>query len=379
MDFELSEEQRAFQDMARGFAEAEMAPRAATWDEDCIFPVDTLRQAAALGFGGIYVAEDVGGAGLGRLDSTIIFEELAAGCTSTAAYISIHNMAAWMIDTYGGAAQRKRWLPELCRMATFVSYCLTEPDAGSDAASLRTRAVREGDDYVVNGQKAFISGGGVSDVYVTMVRTGGEGAGGISCLVVDKDTPGLSFGAQEKKLGWRSQPTAMVNFEDCRVPLANRLGAEGEGFKIAMQGLDGGRLNVSACSLGAARASLDAARAYMGVRKQFGRELARFQALQFRIADMVTSLEAARLFLRQAAVKVDAKAADATLHAAMAKRFATDAGFEIVNQALQLHGGYGYLKDLPIERYLRDVRVHQILEGTNEVMRLIIAREVLGR
>ncbi len=379
MDFELSEEQRAFRDMARGFAEAEMAPRAAEWDEDCIFPVDTLRQAAALGFGGIYVAEDVGGAGLGRLDSTIIFEELAAGCTSTAAYISIHNMAAWMIDTYGDAAQRKRWLPELCRMATFASYCLTEPDAGSDAASLRTRAVRDGDDYVVNGQKAFISGGGVSDVYVTMLRTGGEGAGGISCLIVDKDTPGLSFGAQEKKLGWRSQPTAMVNFEDCRVPLANRIGAEGEGFRIAMQGLDGGRLNVSACSLGAARASLDAARAHMGVRKQFGRELARFQALQFRIADMVTNLEAARLFLRQAAVKVDAKAADATLHAAMAKRFATDAGFEIVNQALQLHGGYGYLKDYPIERYLRDVRVHQILEGTNEVMRLIIAREVLGR
>ncbi len=379
MDFELSEEQRAFQDVARAFAEAEMAPNAAQWDEECIFPVETLRRAAALGFGGIYLADDVGGSGLGRLDATVIFEELAAGCTSTAAYISIHNMAAWMIDAHGGAAQRKRWLPELSAMRSFASYCLTEPGAGSDAASLQTRAVRDGDDYVVNGAKAFISGAGVSDVYVTMVRTGGAGADGISCLVVEKDTPGLSFGAQEKKLGWRSQPTAMVNFEDCRVPLANRIGEEGDGFKIAMRGLDGGRLNIAACSLGAARASLDAAREHMGQRKQFGRELDKFQALQFRVADMVTDLEAARVFLRQAADKVDAGTTDATLHAAMAKRFATDAGFEIVNQALQLHGGYGYLRDYPIERFLRDVRVHQILEGTNEIMRLIIAREVLGR
>ncbi len=379
MDFELSEEQRAFQDVARAFAEAEMAPNAAQWDEECIFPVETLRRAAALGFGGIYLADDVGGSGLGRLDATVIFEELAAGCTSTAAYISIHNMAAWMIDAHGGAAQRKRWLPELSAMRSFASYCLTEPGAGSDAASLQTRAVRDGDDYVVNGAKAFISGAGVSDVYVTMVRTGGAGADGISCLVVEKDTPGLSFGAQEKKLGWRSQPTAMVNFEDCRVPLANRIGEEGDGFKIAMRGLDGGRLNIAACSLGAARASLDAAREHMGQRKQFGRELDKFQALQFRVADMVTDLEAARVFLRQAAGKVDAGTTDATLHAAMAKRFATDAGFEIVNQALQLHGGYGYLRDYPIERFLRDVRVHQILEGTNEIMRLIIAREVLGR
>ena len=379
MDFELSEEQRAFQDVARAFAEAEMAPNAAQWDEECIFPVETLRRAAALGFGGIYLADDVGGSGLGRLDATVIFEELAAGCTSTAAYISIHNMAAWMIDAHGGAAQRKRWLPELSAMRSFASYCLTEPGAGSDAASLQTRAVRDGDDYVVNGAKAFISGAGVSDVYVTMVRTGRAGADGISCLVVEKDTPGLSFGAQEKKLGWRSQPTAMVNFEDCRVPLANRIGEEGDGFKIAMRGLDGGRLNIAACSLGAARASLDAALEHMGQRKQFGRELDKFQALQFRVADMVTDLEAARVFLRQAAGKVDAGTTDATLHAAMAKRFATDAGFEIVNQALQLHGGYGYLRDYPIERFLRDVRVHQILEGTNEIMRLIIAREVLGR
>ena len=379
MDFELSEEQRAFQQMARQFAEAEMAPKAGKWDEDCIFPTDTLRALAALGFGGILVAPDVGGSGLTRLDSTLVFEELAAGCTSTAAYVSIHNMAAWMIDTYGSAAQRERWLPELCAMGSFASYCLSEPDAGSDAASLSTRAVREGEDYVVNGAKAFISGGGVSDLYVTMVRTGGEGAAGITCLVVEKDSVGLSFGKQEKKLGWRSQPTATVGFEDCRVPVANRLGAEGEGFRIAMRGLDGGRLNIAACSLGAARASLDAAAAHLGVRKQFARPLAEFQALQFRIADMVTNLEAARILLRQAASKVDAEAPDATLHAAMAKRFATDAGFEIVNQALQLHGGYGYLKDYPIERYLRDVRAHQIVEGSNEIMRLIIAREVLGR
>jgi len=377
MDFDLSDEQRAFQDMARQFAAEQMAPHAADWDADHVFPVDALRAAAALGFGGIYVREDVGGSGLSRLDATIIFEELAAACTSTAAYISIHNMAAWMIDRFGDEAQRKRWLPGLCAMQQFASYCLTEPNAGSDAASLRTRAVRDGDDYVINGTKAFISGGGVSDVYVCMVRTGDDGPGGISCLVVEKDTPGLGFGAQEKKLGWHSQPTAMVQFDDCRVPVANRIGAEGDGFKIAMQGLDGGRLNIAACSLGGARACLEAALEHVGVRKQFGRELAQFQALQFRLADMATDLEAGRLMVHQAAAKVDAKAADATTSAAMAKRFATDAGFDIVNQALQLHGGYGYLMDYPIERFLRDVRVHQILEGTNEIMRVIIARELL--
>jgi len=378
MDFELSEEQRAICEVARQFADAEMAPHAAAWDENHTFPVETLRAAAALGFGGIYVKDDVGGSGLGRLDATLIFEELAAGCTSTAAYISIHNMAAWMIDRFGDAGQRMRWLPGLCSMRHFASYCLTEPDAGSDAASLRARARRDGDDYVLNGSKAFISGAGSADLYVCMVRTGADGPGGISCLVVEAGTPGLSFGAQEKKLGWHSQPTAMVNFEDCRVPVANRVGAEGQGFRIAMQGLDGGRLNIAACSLGAARASLDAALAHMGVRKQFGRELAQFQALRFRVADMATELAAARLLLRQAAAKVDAGAADATQFAAMAKRLATDVGFEVVNQALQLHGGYGYLRDYPIERYLRDVRVHQILEGTNEIMRLIIARELLG-
>jgi isobutyryl-CoA dehydrogenase len=378
MDFALSDEQRAIRETARAFAANEMAPHAARWDEAKIFPVETLRAAAALGFGGIYVREDVGGSGLDRLDATIIFEELAAACPSTAAYVSIHNMAAWMIDRFGDAAQRRRVLPGLCRMETFASYCLTEPDAGSDAASLKTRAVRDGDHYVLNGTKAFISGGGRSDIYVVMVRTGAAGPRGISSIVVENGTPGLSFGAQERKLGWNSQPTSMVIFENCRVPAANRLGAEGDGFKIAMMGLDGGRLNIGACSLGGARAALDLALAHVTTRRQFGQRLAEFQAVQWKLADMATELEAARLLLHQAAAKLDAGAPDATLACAMAKRFATDAGFAICNEALQLHGGYGYLKDLPIERYLRDLRVHQILEGTNEIMRVIIARRLLG-
>ncbi len=378
MDFELSEEQRAFQRVARDFAAAEFAPYAARWDEEKIFPEDALRKAAALGFAGVYVREDVGGAGLSREDGTVIFEELAAGCTSTAAYISIHNMTAWMIDGFGSAAQRRRWLPKLTSMEHFASYCLTEPGAGSDAAALRTRAERMGDHYVLNGTKAFISGGGRSEIYVAMVRTGAQGANGISALVVESGTPGLSFGKQERKLGWNSQPTSMVIFEDCRVPLGNRLGEEGDGFKIAMAALDGGRLNIAACSLGAARASLEAAREHLRTREQFGKKLAEFQALQFRFADMATELEAARLMVRRAAAMLDAGHPEATLHCAMAKRFATDVGFAVCNEALQLHGGYGYLKDHPIERYLRDVRVHQILEGTNEIMRVIIARRLLG-
>ncbi|MBS8258964.1 acyl-CoA dehydrogenase [Roseibium polysiphoniae] len=378
MDFSLSEDQRAFRDMASAFARDEMEPYAREWDEKAYFPEETLRQAASLGFGGIYVREDVGGSSLTRTDAAIIFEELAKGCTSTAAYISIHNMGAWMIDTYGSQELRQAYLPDLCTMARFASYCLTEPGSGSDAASLRTSAREDGDHYVLNGSKAFISGGGVSDVYVTMVRTGGEGPKGISCVVVDKDTPGLSFGAQEVKLGWKSQPTAQVNFQDCRVPKANRLGAEGEGFKIAMAGLDGGRINIGACSLGAAQTCLDRSTAYLKERKQFGKALAEFQALQFRLADMATELEAARLLLHKAAGLVDGKTADATKMAAMAKRLATDTGFKVVNEALQLHGGYGYLRDYPIERYLRDVRVHQILEGTNEIMRVIIARQLLA-
>ncbi|MGO8866825.1 MAG: acyl-CoA dehydrogenase family protein [Alphaproteobacteria bacterium] len=378
MDFELSEEQRAFQKVARDFAAAEMAPYAGHWDEEKIFPEVALRKAAALGFAGVYVREDVGGAGLSREDGTIIFEELAAGCTSTAAYISIHNMTAWMIDRFGSAAQRRRWLPKLTSMEHFASYCLTEPGAGSDAAALRTRAERVGEHYVLNGTKAFISGGGRSEVYVAMVRTGGRGANGISAVVVESGTPGLSFGKQERKLGWNSQPTSMVIFEDCRVPLGNRLGEEGDGFKIAMAALDGGRLNIAACSLGAARASLEAAREHLRTREQFGKKLAEFQALGFRFADMATELEAARLMVRRAAAMLDAGHPEATLHCAMAKRFATDVGFTVCNEALQLHGGYGYLKDHPIERYLRDVRVHQILEGTNEIMRVIIARRLLG-
>ncbi len=376
MDFSLGEEQRAFRDVAEQFARDEMEPHAREWDEKSIFPVETLRKAAELGFGGIYVRDDVGGSGLSRLDAAVIFEELAKGCTSTAAYISIHNMAAWMIDTFGNDEQRQRLLPKLCSMEHFGAYCLTEPGSGSDAAALRTRAERDGDHYVLNGSKAFISGGGVADIYVVMVRTGEAGPKGISCIVVEKDTPGLSFGAQEQKLGWKSQPTAQVNFTDCRVPVANRIGEEGMGFRIAMAGLDGGRLNIGACSLGAAQTCLDRAIAYMKERKQFGRAIAEFQALQFRVADMATEVEAARLLLHKAATLVDAKTSDATRMAAMAKRFATDTGFRVVNEALQLHGGYGYLRDYPIERFLRDVRVHQILEGTNEVMRLIIARDV---
>jgi hypothetical protein len=378
MDFELSEQQQAIRDTARQFAQAEMAPHARQWDEEHVFPVECMRKAAALGFSGLYVREDVGGAELTRLDAALVFEELAQGCTSTAAYISIHNMAAWMIDGFGSDAQRRKWLPDLASMKKFASYCLTEPDAGSDAASLRTRAVREGEHYVLNGTKAFISGAGVADIYVCMVRTGGEGPKGISCLVVEKGTPGLSFGAQEKKLGWHSQPTAMVVFENCRVPAANCIGGEGAGFKIAMSGLDGGRLNIAACSLGGAQFCLDRAIEYMRERKQFGSRLADFQALQFRVADFATELEAARLLLWRAAVAVGNKDPNATRLAAMAKRYATDVGFEVVNGALQIHGGYGYLRDHPIERVLRDVRVHQILEGTNEIMRVIVSRDLLG-
>jgi isobutyryl-CoA dehydrogenase len=378
MDFELSEEQRAFQDLARSFALQELAPHAAEWDEQCTFPVPTLRAAAKLGFAGLYVGEEHGGTGLSRLDAAIVFEELATGCTSTAAYLSIHNMVAWMIDAFGSKAQRARFLPDLMTMERLASYCLTEPEAGSDAAGLTTRAERQAGGYVVNGSKAFISGAGASDLYACMVRTGGPGPGGISCLLVERDTPGLSFGKQEKKLGWHSQPTAMVIFEDCRVPEDRRIGAEGLGFKIAMQGLDGGRINIAACALGAARACFERARAHLLARRQFGRRLADFQALQFKLADMATELAAARLMVWRAAAALDRGDRDATLACAMAKRFATDAAFQICNDALQLHGGYGYIKDYEIERYLRDVRVHQILEGTNEIMRLIVARRLLA-
>ncbi len=376
MDFQLSQEQVAIQDMARGFATEELLPHAEEWDEGTIFPVDALRAAAALGLAGIYCGEEHGGAGLGRLDAAIIFEELASACPSTAAFISIHNMCAWMIDSFGDDALRARYLPKLMTMENFASYCLTEPGAGSDAASLRTHADLDGDHYVINGSKAFISGGSASDIYVCMVRTGGEGPKGISCIVVEKDAPGLSFGKLEKKLGWNSQPTAAVIFEDCRVPVENLVGSEGDGFAIAMKGLDGGRINIGACSVGGARACLEASRDYLKERQQFGQPLAEFQALQFRLADMASELVSARLMLHRAAWMLDNNMHGTTVAAAMAKRIATDTGFDVVNQALQLHGGYGYLKEFPIQRYLRDLRVHQSLEGTNESMRVIISRDV---
>ncbi|QNL18795.1 isobutyryl-CoA dehydrogenase [Hyphobacterium sp. CCMP332] len=377
MHFELNEDQSLIQDAARKFAEDRMKPFAAEWDETKHFPEDILREAAEMGFAGIYTGDEFGGSGMTRLDAALIFEQLSRGCVSTAAYISIHNMCAWMIDSWGDDAQRAKFLPRLMSMEHFASYCLTEPGAGSDAASLRTKAVRDGDDYVLNGSKAFISGGGRSDIYVVMARTGGEGPGGISTFVVEKGTPGLSFGANEKKLGWNSQPTAVVNFEDCRIPAANRLGEEGIGFKIAMNGLNGGRVNIGACSLGGAAEALDVAAEYVQSRKQFGKPIAGFQVTQFKLADMATDLEASRLMLYRAAAAIDAKDPSTPKLCAMAKRFATDACFDIVNQALQLHGGYGYLKDYPIERILRDLRVHQILEGTNEIMRVIIAKDVL--
>jgi alkylation response protein AidB-like acyl-CoA dehydrogenase len=376
MDFELSEEQRALVAAAEAFAAAELAPHSARWDAEGMFPVDTLRRAAELGFAGLYVAEDIGGAGLSRLDSSLIFEALAYGDVAVTAYLTIHNMATWMIDRFGDEALRRRYGPKLTSMEMIASYCLTEPGAGSDAAGLQTRAVLDGEAYVLTGGKAFISGGGVSDLYVVMARTGGDGAGGISAFVVENGAPGLSFGAQERKMGWNAQPTAQVHFDGVRVPVAQRIGGEGEGFRFAMMGLDGGRLNIASCSLGGAALALDLARGHMAERTQFGRPLRDFQALQFKLADMATELEAARLMVRRAAAALDRGAPQATRLCAMAKRFATDAGFQVANDALQLHGGYGYLSDYPLERIVRDLRVHQILEGTNEIMRVIIAREL---
>jgi len=377
MQFALDEEQTAVRDMARAFAAEKIAPFALKWDEDKYFPKDVMRAAAELGMGGIYIRDDVGGSGMTRFDAALIFEALATACPTTSAFISIHNMASWMIDSYGSDTQRQKWLPRLCTMELLASYCLTEPGSGSDAAALRTKAVLDGDHYVLNGQKQFISGAGDTDLYVVMVRTGGEGAGGVSTLVVDKDTPGLSFGANERKMGWNAQPTRAVIFENARVPVANRLGAEGIGFKIAMAGLDGGRLNIAACSLGGAQSALDKSLAYMKERKAFGKKLDEFQALQFRVADMATELEAARTFLWRAAAALDRKDSDASMLCAMAKRFGTDIGFEVANEALQLHGGYGYLAEYGVEKIVRDLRVHQILEGTNEIMRLIVSRKLI--
>ena len=376
MNFSLTVDQRAIQEMAQAFARDEMAPHSARWDEEKHFPVDVLRQAAGLGFAGVYVQDDVGGSGLSRLDASLIFEALSYGDVPTAAYLTIHNMASWMIDRFASDDLRQRYLPRLTTMELIASYCLTEPGSGSDAAAMRTTAKLDGDHYVLNGSKAFISGAGVSDVYVVMARTGGEGAKGVSAFVVEKGWEGLSFGANERKMGWNAQPTAQVNFDNVRVPAANRIGQEGEGFRFAMMGLDGGRLNIASCSLGGAAFALDTAKAYMETRNQFGRPLKDFQALQFKIADMATELEAARLMVRNAAAALDNRDPQATKLCAMAKRFATDACFGVANDALQLHGGYGFLQDYPMERIVRDLRVHQILEGTNEIMRVIIGREM---
>lgn len=377
MDFALNDDQRAIQDAARQFADAELAPHSAEWDETKHFPVDVMKHAAEMGFCGIYTGEEHGGMALGRVEAALIFEELSRGDVSTAAFISIHNMATWMIDKFGSDDLRGRYVPRLTTMELIASYCLTEPGSGSDAAGLRTTAKRDGDHWVLNGSKAFISGAGTSDVYVVMARTGADGPKGISTFLVEKDTPGLSFGAQEKKMGWNSQPTAIVAFDDCRIPAANLLGKEGDGFRYAMMGLDGGRLNIAACSLGGARLALETTQAYVTTRKQFGKPLSDFQNTQFKLADMATQLEACRLMVLRGAWAIDTNHPEKTKWCAMAKRMTTDACFQIADEALQLHGGYGYLKDYPLERIVRDLRVHRILEGTNEIMRVITAREML--
>lgn len=379
MNFTLTEEQAAIRQMAQDFTREEIAPFALEWDREKHFPVETIRNAGALGMGAIYVRDDIGGTGLGRVESALIIEALASGCPAVASYISIHNMCAWMVDRFGNQQQREQWLPGLVTMERLASYCLTEPGSGSDAAALKTRAVRDGDHYVVFGQKQFISGAGASDVYVVMVRTGDDGPKGISTLVVPADTPGLSFGADERKMGWHAQPTRAVILDGARVPVANRLGEEGDGFKIAMAGLDGGRLNIAAASLGGAQSAFDKALAYMRERRAFGQPLTAFQALQFSLADMAANLEMCRTFLWRAAAALDAKAHDATTLCAMAKRLVTDRCFDVANNALQLHGGYGYLAEYGIEKIVRDLRVHQILEGTNEIMNVIIARSLIGR
>ncbi len=379
MTAELTPEQNLIRDTAAAFAAERMRPFAGEWDEKKHFPVDVIREAASLGFGGLYVSEDVGGSALSRFDAVLVFEQLSQGCVSTAAYISIHNMCSWMIDRFGSEEVRKEWLPQLTSAELLSSYCLTEPGSGSDAASLKTKAVKDGGDYILNGSKQFISGAGVSDVYVVMARTGEDGPKGISTFIVLKSDKGVSFGANEKKMGWNSQPTRLVTLENVRIPASRRVGAEGDGFRFAMAGLDGGRLNISACSLGGMQEALNRALAYTKERKQFGQAIADFQASQFRLADMETEAQAARAMLYAAAKELDAKTPMATRWCAMAKRFVTDTGFKVANEALQLHGGYGYLSDYGVERIVRDLRVHQILEGTNEVMRVIIARDLLRR
>lgn len=378
MNFALTEEQLALQDAARDFARRELAPHATHWDEAEHFPVDVIRRCGELGFLGLYTPEEYGGVGLSRLDSAIVFEELAAGCTSTAAYLTIHNMVSWMIASFGSPALAADWVPRMVAGEVLGSYCLTEPGAGSDAASLSTRAERRGDAYVLNGSKMFISGAGSTDVLVVMARTGGPGAKGVSAFVVPANAPGVQYGKKEKKMGWNSQPTRAITFDNVEVPAANRLGEEGQGFTFAMKGLDGGRINIATCAVGTAQAALEAAQRYVQERKQFGHAIADFQTVQFRLADMLTELVAARQMVRLAAWKLDSASPDAGAYCAMAKRIATDLSFNVANNALQLFGGYGYLKDFPLERHVRDLRVHQILEGTNEVMRMIVARRLLS-
>ena len=377
MDFSLSNDQLAFKSMVQSFVTNKWTPFASKWDVEKTLPVDALKEAADLGLAGIYIDDKLGGTGLGRLDAALIFEELSTACPSTAAFLSIHNMAAWMISKYGTKYQHETILSKLISMDFIASYCLTEPGSGSDSSSLTTSAKKEGDFYIVNGTKSFISGASLSDIYLTMVRTADKGSSGISCLIIEKGSEGLSFGKLENKMGWNSQPTAQVIYENCKVPIKNLVGNEGDGFKIAMQGLDGGRINIASCSLGAARACLEKSLNYVIERKQFGKKLSDFQSIQFKLADMSTHLEAARLMVLKAASELDNHEQDTTKSCAMAKRFATDIGFEICNQALQLHGGYGYLSEYQIERYVRDLRVHQILEGTNEIMRIIISRKLL--
>lgn len=378
MDFNLTEEQKTFQQLARDFANNEMAPFAKEWDEKHIFPVETLRKAASLGLATMYVKPEVGGTGLSRLDAALVFEELATACPSTAAFLSIHNMVAWLIDHYAEDSLRQQWLPKLATMEKLCSYCLTEPSSGSDAASLKTSAVREGNEYIINGTKAFISGGSETDLYAVMARTNGEGPKGISCILVEKNTPGLHFGKKEPKLGWHSQPTTMVFFENCRIPVSNRIGPEGQGFNIALNALNGGRINIAACSLGGAKTCLNLTKKHMHERQQFKQKLADMSALQFKFADMISLFETSRLLVHRAACALDQKDPNAPMYCAMAKRLTTDNGFEICNQAMQMFGGYGYIAEYPIERYFRDLRVHSILEGTNEIMRLIIARHSLS-
>ncbi|MDG2061723.1 MAG: acyl-CoA dehydrogenase family protein [SAR86 cluster bacterium] len=377
MNFDLSEDQLAFQNLASEFAQKELAPKAAEWDANSEFPIEVIKKAGDLGFCSLYVSEEDGGMALGRLDASIIIEQLSMGCTSTTAFITIHNMATWMISNFGPEKLRNEWTPSLCSGKKLASYCLTEANAGSDAASLKTTAKKDGDTYIINGSKSFISGSGATDCLVLMARTGKEGAGGISCFLVPADATGIEYGKKEEKMGWKNQPTRIVSLQDVRVSSSNLIGKEGEGFKIAMKGLDGGRINIATCSIGTAQAALTEAQKYMNEREQFGKKIGEFQALQFKLADMTTELVAARQMVRLAATKLDDNHPEATTYSAMAKRFATDVGFNVCNEALQIFGGYGYIQEYPLERYVRDVRVHQILEGTNEIMKMIIGRRML--